>query len=298
MRTYNEYINEIFPGIKVQKLSIDGGFTCPNRDGTKGFDGCIYCRNDSFTPSYCDKTKSISIQLEEGKKFFSRKYPSMKYLAYFQSYTNTHKKDIKELEKAYKEPLKYEDVVGIVIGTRPDSISEDILELLKDINQSATVFIELGAETSFDTTLSFINRNHLWKDVTDAVEKISQRNIRCGLHLIAGLPGETDEMVLETVEKSCSLKIDSLKLHQLQILEGTALHKLWTEGKVDVRPYELDDYIKLCAEIIKRVPKDMVIERFTSQSPPGLVVAPKWDIKNYQFTNLLRNYCKSNNIEF
>lgn len=287
MISYSEYLNKIFPGVKVQKISVNAGFSCPNRDGTIGTGGCSYCRNDSFSPSYCMERESVSKQIEKGKAFFARKYPDMKYLAYFQSYTNTHGRDIQSLANLYDEALRCKDVEGLVIGTRPDTLPEPVINLLSDINKTKPVFLEIGAETSSDETLRIINRHHTWTDVVDAVTRAADCGIRCGLHLIAGLPGENRDQILRNVRNACRLPIDTIKLHQLQILKNTTLHRQWENGEIDVTPFALEDYLTLCAEIIKIVPEHIVIERFLSQSPPEMVVEPKWGLKNYQFMNLL-----------
>lgn len=286
-KDYNEYMQGIFPGMKVQKLSIDAGFTCPNRDGSIGKGGCIYCDNSSFTPKYCSPTDSVKEQLEKGKTFFGRKYPEMKYLAYFQSYTNTFGRDFSELTRLYTEAATTEGIVGIVIGTRPDCLPETLLDSLAEINLRMPVFVEIGAETSFDETLRLINRNHTWSDVEKSVLALASRGIRTGLHLIAGLPGENSGHVMTTVRRACILPIDSIKLHQLQIIKGTRLHQLWKSGAIDVSPYSLDEYLELCRKIIREVPRNICIERFLASSPPEMVVAPSWGIKNYQFVNML-----------
>lgn len=288
MKTYSDYLNDIFPGTKVQKLSINAGFTCPNRDGSIATGGCIYCRNDSFTPGYCVPSDSISLQLEKGKKFFSRKYPEMKFLAYFQSYTNTYGQDAEKLRERYLEAIKDKDILGIVISTRPDTLSDETFKLLEAINLIKPVFLEIGAETADDATLQLINRNHTWKDVETASYKAKEAGLQIGLHLIAGLPGENRERILKNVEEACKLPINTLKIHQLQILEGTILYELWKNNQIPLTPFNLEDYLKLCVDIIKKVPSHIVIERFLSQSPPEMVIAPKWNMKNYEFMNRLR----------
>ena len=286
---YAEYLNGIFPNTKVQKISVNAGFTCPNRDGTIGVGGCSYCRNDSFSPIYCRTGQSVKDQIEQGKRFFSRKYKNMKYLAYFQSYTNTYGREASHLERIYAEALECEDIVGLVIGTRPDTVSDEVMRLLSEINSSVPVFLEIGAESSSDDTLSLINRNHTWEDVVVTVGKAAMNKIHCGLHLIAGLPGEDNKQVIRNVKEACALPIETLKLHQLQILKETLLYRQWKDGIVNVRPYTLDEYLDLCVEICRVVPERIVIERFLSQSPPDMVVEPKWGLKNYQFVNLLKN---------
>lgn len=287
MRTYGDYLAGIFPGVKVQKISVDAGFTCPNRDGTISTGGCSYCRNDSFSPSYCNPSETISLQIEKGKKFFSKKYSEMKFLAYFQKYTGTYSSDLSFLENLYREALKDNDVVGLVISTRPDCIPDSIINILAKINNEVPVFMEIGAESSFDSTLKLINRNHRWVDVEDAIKRLAQKGLRCGIHLIAGLPGENKEMILSTVEKACSLPIETLKLHQLQILKDTPLFWQWQKGEVEITNFSLDQYLNLCEEIIRIVPDNIIIERFLSQSPSELVVSPKWGLKNYQFMHKL-----------
>lgn len=289
MLSYSDYLNRIFPGIKVQKISVNAGFSCPNRDGTIGTGGCSYCRNDSFSPGYCMQEPTVESQIESGKRFFSRKYPEMKFLAYFQSYTNTHGREVGELRNLYMEALQCEDVVGLVIGTRPDTLPDTVLDMLEGLSRHYPVFLEIGAETSNNETLQKINRHHTWEDVADAVARAASRGLHCGLHLIAGLPGESREQILKNVEEAVKLPIETLKIHQLQILSGTPLHQQWKAGEIDVTPFKLDDYLRLCAEIVSIVPESIAIERFLSQSPPGMVVAPKWGLKNYQFANLLSN---------
>lgn len=283
MKKYSDYLAGIFGDLKVQKISIDAGFSCPNRDGSIGTGGCIYCRNDSFSPSYCSPADSVTLQLEKGKKFFSRKYPEMKYLAYFQSYTGTYNKSPEQLEELYREALAVEDIVGLVIATRPDCISTQIVNLLGEINKEKPVFIELGAETSYDNTLALINRNHTWQQVVDAVKDISSKNLHCGIHLIAGLPGETEDMILITIDKTVALPVETIKLHQLQVLKDTTLLKKIKAGEIEIPIFSLDDYLKLCVKILKRIPEHIIIERFLSQSPPSMVVYPSWHLKNYEF---------------
>lgn len=290
-KDYSEYLAGIWPGIKVQKLSIDAGFTCPNRDGTIATGGCIYCDNRSFTPRYCNPADTVSEQLRKGKEFFSRKYPEMKYLAYFQSFTGTHASAPDILERMYDEAVADPAIVGVIIGTRPDCLSEKTMNLLARLNEKTRVFVEIGAETSFDVTLQLINRRHTWQDVIDAVTALDAVGIDTGLHLIAGLPGEDESMILETVRNACRLPLKSIKMHQLQIIRNTRLHKMIERKEITVTPFEADEYLDLCARIVETVTAEagrrIAIERFVAQAPPEMVVAPKWGLKNYEFTNLL-----------
>lgn len=283
MKTYGDYLAEIFPGVKVQKISVDAGFSCPNRDGKIGSGGCIYCRNDSFSPGYCNSSESIVTQINKGKNFFSRKYPDMKYLVYFQSYTGTYNKSPEELLNLYTEALNVEGVVGLVIGTRPDCIPDPVIEILKKINDRCPVFIELGVESSHNHTLHLINRNHTWEDTVDAVTRVHQAGIHCGVHLIAGLPGESEEMVLETVRKVAQLPVETIKFHQLQILYDTPLYNKFVKGEISVPEISLEDYLNLCVRILEILPQTIIIERFLAQSPPHLVMKPSWGLKNYEF---------------
>lgn len=285
---FSEYLGRIFPGTKVQKLSVDAGFSCPNRDGTIGRGGCTYCNVSSFSPSYCDPRLDVAAQLERGKAFFARKYPEMKYLAYFQAYTGTHSSDIERLTTLYAEALAVSDVVGLVIGTRPDCLPDALLDRLSDINRTTPVLIEIGAESSHDTTLRAINRGHTWQCVVDATARCAARGLRCGLHLICGLPGETEADILTTVDRACSLPVDTLKFHQLQIIRGTALARRYEAGE-HFSLFTAESYMELCRKIIERVPRRIAIERFLSQAPASMLLAPSWGIKNHVFTDRLHS---------
>lgn len=295
-KDFGDYMAEKFPGIKVQKISVNAGFSCPNRDGTIGRGGCIYCDNSSFTPGYCFSNESISSQLNAGKAFFARKYPKMKYLAYFQSFSNTFGRPVEELELMYREAMNVEDVVGVIIGTRPDTLPQETVGMLGRLNKEMPVIVEIGAETCHDATLELINRGHSWRDVEDAVKRLHEAGLSTGLHLIAGLPGETPEMMLETVRKGVALPIDSIKLHHLQILKNTRLAQLWESGKLSVEQFTVEKYIDLCIKIINLVPRKIAIERFLASSPPDKVLSPHWGLKNYEFTNLLKNKLKENKL--
>jgi hypothetical protein len=283
---YGEYLQRLFPGGKVQKLSVNAGFRCPNRDGSIGVGGCIYCRNEAFSPAYCHGGSSVSNQIESGKHFFSRKYPTMRYLAYFQNYTNTYGSTA-ELKALYEEALSCSDVVGLIVGTRPDCLDADTLRLLSDINRRRKVIIEFGAESSHDKTLQLINRGHTWQCTVDAVNAAAKAGLSCGLHLIMGLPGESIEDMLTTTQRVSQLPIDTVKFHHLQVLKDTRLKQLIGQSAIDYKPFEIDEYVDLCAQIVRLIPRRIAIERFLAQSPPELVAAPHWGLKNYQFMHLL-----------
>ena len=271
---------------RVQKISIDAGFTCPNRDGRIGIGGCIFCDNKSFNPSYCSHKKSITEQLEDGKRFFAKKYPEMKYLAYFQAYTNTYDA-VDKLKELYEEALKVEDVVGIVIGTRPDCVSSELLDYLEELNKRTFLIVEYGIESCNDDTLRFINRGHDFACTRKAVEETAKRGIYVGGHVIMGLPGEDASESLRQAPIISSLPLTMLKIHQMQIIKGTRLAKIYKEQPFHL--YTVEEYIDLIIKYIRLLRRDLVLERFVTQSPSEMLVAPKWGLKNYEFTNLLNN---------
>ena len=271
---------------RVQKISIDAGFTCPNRDARIGIGGCIFCDNKSFNPSYCSHKKSVTEQLEDGKRFFEKKYPDMKYLAYFQAYTNTYDV-VDKLKQLYEEALKVEDVVGIVIGTRPDCVSSELLDYLEELNKRTFLIVEYGIESCNDDTLRYINRGHDFACTRKAVEETAKRGIYVGGHVIMGLPGEDAAESLRQAPIISSLPLTMLKIHQMQIIKGTRLAKIYKERPFHL--YTIEEYIDLITQYIGLLRSDLVLERFVTQSPPEMLIAPKWGLKNYEFTNLLNN---------
>ena len=292
---YNDYgtwIRRQFP-YRVQKISIDAGFTCPNRDGRISTGGCIYCDNRTFNPSYCQRRHSVTQQLEEGKRFFAHKYPDMKYLAYFQAFTNTYA-PLSQLKALYEEALQVDDIVGIVIGTRPDCVSDELLDYLAELNQRTFVLVEYGIESANNDTLLRINRGHSFEQSQEAIQRTHQRGLLTGAHIILGLPGEDAAESLRQASIISSLPIDILKIHQMQIIRGTRLAEEFAANPFHI--YTVDEYIKLIAEYIQRLRPDLILERFVSQSPKELLIAPHWGLKNYEFTNLLVNHLKQNKI--
>lgn len=291
---FGDFLREHFTE-KVQKISINAGFTCPNRDGSKGTGGCTYCNNRTFNPDYCKPVLSITEQLEKGKEFFAGKYPGMKYLAYFQAYTNTYA-DINSLISMYGEALTVTDVVGIIIGTRPDCMPDELLEYLSGLSRRCFVLVEYGVETSNNATLGVINRGHTWEDTVDAVSRTAGMGVMCGIHIILGLPGEGREEILATADAVSSLPVRTIKLHQLQVIRGTRLASQIEKGEVSVMKWNVDDYIDICMAFIARLSPAIAIERFVSQSPDSLLVFPRWGLKNYEFTNLLNSRIKKAGI--
>ena len=279
---FGDFLSKHFT-YKVQKISINAGFTCPNRDGSKAVGGCTYCNNQSFSPGYGGKQKSVTDQLKDGISFFSHKYPSMKYLAYFQSYTNTYDSTDKLIE-LYEEALSYPDVVGLIIGTRPDCMPDDLLAYFAELNKRTFVMIEYGLESTLDSTLEFINRGHSYAESEEAIIKTAERGIMTGAHLILGLPNESREEILAHAEKISKLPLTTIKLHQLQLIRGTKMAKQYKEHPEWFDLFEVDDYIDLCIDFSERLNPYFVIERFVSQSPKELLIAPDWGLKNFEFT--------------
>jgi radical SAM protein (TIGR01212 family) len=281
-RNFSDFLQTAFP-FKVQKITLNAGFTCPNRDGTKGRGGCTYCNNQTFSPQYAANNKSVSQQLEEGIRFFSYKYPEMKYLAYFQAYTNTYDA-LESLLSKYYEALNYPKIAGLIIGTRPDCMPEGLLDELQKISAKHFLLVEYGIESTNNDTLKFINRGHTYEEAVETIQRTHRRGIFCGAHLILGLPGENREMILSHADKISSLPLTSLKLHQLQLIKHTRMAAQLNEMPELFHLYEIDEYIDLCIDFLERLSPDFYIERFVSQSPKNLLAVSGWGLKNYEFT--------------
>lgn len=279
---------------KVQKISIHAGFTCPNRDGTVGYGGCTYCNNQTFNPTYCRTEKPIVQQMEEGKRFFSRKYPQMKYMAYFQAYTNTYG-ELEDLRRKYKEALAVEDVVGIVIGTRPDCMPDELLDYLDELNRCTFVAVEYGVESTDDETLKRIRRGHTYQTAVETVWRTAARGIWTGIHLILGLPGEERDRIVGEAAEISRLPIASLKLHQLQLVKGTRMAEEFAEHPETFHLYTAEEYVELVVDFLERLRSDIVVDRFVSQSPKSLLLAPDWGLKNFEFTEKVKRRLKERN---
>ena len=282
---YGSYLRSFFPDFKVQKLSVNVGLTCPNRDGSKGRGGCTYCLNSSFSPRYVGKG-GVTQQLEAGKHFFGEKYPNMKYLAYFQSYTNTYS-SLEHLVALYEEALATPDIVGLVVATRPDCVEPDVLDYLAEVSRRKFVAIEFGVESTLDTTLGRVHRGHTFKEAEAAIRATAERGIMVGAHLIIGLPGE-GLLDFEThIDLLSKLPITTLKLHQLQILKGTIMAHQYLEHPEEFGLFTPEEYVEVICQLLRRLPRRIYVDRFVSQSPPELLIAPKWGWKNYQFVHLV-----------
>jgi len=278
------FYKKFFSG-RIQKISVDAGFTCPNRDGKKGYGGCTYCNNNVFKPYYCIKTKSITNQLEEGKRFFGKKYKTSSYLAYFQAYSNTYS-DLDFLKKVYEEALSVNDVKGLVIATRPDCINEDILSYISFLSRKYFVLIEYGVETINNNTLALVNRKHTFEEAVDAINLTKKYGIYMGIHLIFGLPGETRAMMLNSAKVISKLPIELIKFHHLQIVKGSIMEKDYRRNADKYKLFKEDEYIDFVIDFVERLNPDFFIERFIGEVPNDYLIAPKWGgIKNYEFTS-------------
>lgn len=288
--TYGEWLKQQL-GCKIQKIALNAGFTCPNRDGKVGHGGCTYCNNQTFNPGYCATQKSVTQQILEGKAFFARKYPDMKYLAYFQAYTNTYD-TVEHCIALYEEALSVPDVVGLVIATRPDCMPPALLDYLTELNRRTFLIVEYGVESANDETLLRINRGHTWQTSVEAIYRTAERNIRVGAHLILGFPGDTREELLRQARLLAGLPLTTLKLHQLQIIKGTRM-----AAEYAAQPWPMptvEEYIQLVSDYIRLLPPTILLERFVSSSPAHLLVAPKWGLKNHEFSDLLRKTLSQN----
>lgn len=276
--SYSAHIKKHFGG-RVQKVSIDAGFTCPNRDGTKGSGGCTYCNNDAFNPSYCTPRKSISAQIAEGIEFHRTRYRrATGYLAYFQAYSNTYA-PVSELEEMYNEALNHPGVLGLVVGTRPDCIDESILALLKEISKKHYVIIEYGVESCSNETLISINRGHTFEEAVAAIEMTAAAGIQTGAHFIFGLPGESRQQMLDSAAIISKLPLTSVKFHQLQIISGTLMECEYMNNPDKFVVFAFEEYMEFFIDFLERFNPGIIVERFTGEAPPRLVIAPRWGKK-------------------
>lgn len=291
---YNQVLKAEFKE-RVQKISINAGFTCPNRDGSKGKGGCTYCNNQTFVPGYCKPIKSVSQQIDEGIDFFNKtKYKDQAYLAYFQSYTNTYD-SLDKLEKVYGEALRHPRVKGIVVGTRPDCVNDAILDYFAEMAKHTYVMIEYGIESTKDSTLEFINRGHDYACAVQAINDTAARGIRTGAHLILGLPLEDRDTILSHALEMNKLPLTAIKLHQLQLVKGTIMAKQLNENPEWFRMFTADEYIDLVVDFIELLRPEIAIERFVSQSPKEFLISPDWGLKNFEFVSKIEQRLEQRN---
>lgn len=287
MRSLSEYLGGIFPGKKVQKIGVNAFLGCPNRDGTVGRGGCIYCNNAAFTPSYAMAPEGISRQLEDGIKFFSVKSAADIYLAYFQSFSNTYG-PLEKLTALYEEALAYPGVSGLILATRPDTLSPDLLDYLesrfgnKAPDGHPFLLVELGVESTKDETLKRINRGHDWACARRAIIELAGRGIPVGVHIIIGLPGENREDYLRHARLISELPVTTIKLHQLQVIRGTSLEQMYLADPDSVPLLSAEQYAAVLRDFLPLLRPDIVVDRLVSESPSSLLIAPRWGLKPAQ----------------
>jgi hypothetical protein len=272
---YAQYFIKEF-GERVQKVTIDAGFTCPNRDGSKGLGGCTYCNNDAFNPSYCSPAKSVKQQIEEGIEFHAKRYRRAgKFLAYFQAYSNTYD-SLDNLKLIYNQALEIENIAGLVIGTRPDCIDDEKLEYFRELSKKVFVIIEYGIESCHDETLVKINRGHTFQDAVDAIQKTASHGLKTGAHIIFGLPGESKEQMIAEAGILSKLPLNNLKIHQLQIVAGTRMAHDYQQNPGLFQFFKLEEYIDLVIDFLEKLNPSIVLERFAGEVPPRFIAGPHW----------------------
>lgn len=293
--SYAGYFRRLFGG-RVQKLSVDAGFTCPNRDGTLSQGGCTFCDNGAFTPSYCTASKSITQQIDEGIEFHRNRYRSaQRYLVYFQSFSNTYA-PVERLRALYGEALAHPDVAGLVIGTRPDCVDDERLDLLYELARDRYVAVEYGIESTSDATLLSVNRGHDFACARRAVERTAARGLPVGAHFILGLPGESDAMLLAQTAAINALPLTSVKFHQLQVFRSTPMAAEYDADPARFRFWTLDEYLDLFVEILRRLRPDLVVERFASEAPPRYHYGRNWGlVRNEQLWSMLEKRLEERN---
>ena len=293
--SYAGYFRRKF-GCRVQKLSVDAGFTCPNRDGRLSTGGCTFCNNGAFTPSYCTPSKSIRQQIDEGIEFHRNRYrTAQRYLVYFQSFSNTYA-PLERLRALYGEALSHPDVAGIVIGTRPDCVDGRKLDFLAELARERYVAVEYGIESTFDATLRAVNRGHDFACAERAVRMTAERGLAVGAHFILGLPGETDAMLLAQTAQINALPLTTVKFHQLQVFRGTAMAAEYDARPDRFRFWSLDEYLDLFVEILRRLRPDLVVERFASEAPPRYHYGRNWGlVRNEQLLSMLEKRLERRN---
>lgn len=280
---YNYHLQKTY-GEKIRKVSLHGGFTCPNRDGSKGYGGCIYCNNDSFVPHYINENMSIPLQMEASIPFMLDRYDVQKYIAYFQAYSNTYD-ELEKLKQMYEEAVNFPNVVGLDIGTRSDCVDEPLLEYLSTLNEKVNVTLEYGIESIHDETLDWMNRGHDYASVQKAVELTQQYGIKVAGHIILGFPVETEEMMLKTGLAANDLGLDFLKIHQLHVVRGTVLAKRYEDQPFKL--FQADEYIELVARILERLNPEIVIQRLFGDAPDDILIAPRWGYNIPKLTHLM-----------
>ncbi|WP_067518736.1 TIGR01212 family radical SAM protein [Endozoicomonas ascidiicola] len=295
VNTFGRYLQQKY-GEKVHKVSVNASFTCPNRDGTKGIGGCTFCNNASFSPG-STKAGAISDQIAQAKEKVSARTGAQKFIAYFQSYSNTYG-SVEDLKRYYDEALAQPGIIGLAVGTRPDCVPEPVLELLATYqHQGYEVWLELGLQSSFDHTLERINRGHTYDDYVDAVNRAKAHGLKLCTHLIVGLPGEEPEESLISFDRVVALGVDAIKIHPLHIVKGTQLARQWRHG--EVTELTMESYTDVLAEMINRAPEDLLFHRLTGSGERQYLLSPSWSMHKWDVLGLLyrklENSCQTSN---
>ncbi|MDR2962357.1 MAG: TIGR01212 family radical SAM protein [Bacteroidales bacterium] len=294
--SYSNYIRERFGG-RIQKISLNGGFSCPNRDGRVGVGGCAFCNNDAFITAYCTAEHGIERQIADGKVFVKRRYrKARQFFAYFQAYTNTYT-SIENLRNLFAQVLADPEIVGVIVGTRPDCIDNEKLEFFAKMAQTHYVVLEYGVESIYAKTLQRINRGHSYAQSVEAIEKTARYGIPVGAHIILGLPGETHEEMMAMATEISKLPLHSLKLHQLHIVKNTAFAEEYEQNPQHFHLFSVEEYIPFVAEFVSRLSPVIKIERFAGDSPRRVRIAPVWEGVKYEtFVQKLEDYMLRNEL--
>ncbi len=275
---WNEHVKARYGG-RVQKVSVIAGFSCPNRDGLVGTGGCTFCNNDGFTPGYLDRRQTIAEQIDAGLDFLHRRYPgTQRYIAYFQSYSNTYG-EFERLRACYEEALSHPGISGLAIGTRPDCLPNEVLDYLAQLAGTYIIELEIGVESCNDAALARVNRGHDFAASVDAIRRSAARALEVTVHLLLGLPGESNESMLDGARQLSALPIHALKIHQLQLVRGTALARQWQRDPASVPLLDEPACISLLADFIERLSPTILLQRVGSEVPPSLKLAPHWNLR-------------------
>ncbi|MEK7449684.1 MAG: TIGR01212 family radical SAM protein [Planctomycetota bacterium] len=291
--SFSAYLKDKFPGQRVYKIALDAGFSCPHRTKDLRLGGCIYCENKSFSPNArLEPRPSVSEQIRSGMDFYRRRYQAEKFMAYFQAYTNTYAPP-DQLKKIYDEIAEFKDVVGLSIGTRPDCVPDETLDLITSYTDRYLVWLEYGLQSKHDRTLKFIRRGHNYESFVDAVKRTQGRNISICAHIILGLPGETKQDMVETVQAITDLNIDGIKLHNLYVSKNTSLEQLYQKGEIKLLTFE--EYVPLLCDLLELLPPKMVVQRVTGELAGEYLVAPKWEVNKGQIIRAIEIELKRRN---
>ena len=293
-RSFGFHMKELF-GTTVHKVNVDAGFTCPNRDGTIGTSGCIYCNNDSFRPRSCTSTLPLSKQISNGISYVTKRYHAAKFLVYFQPYTNTYA-PVKELERIYREALSVPSVIGLAIGTRPDAVDEEKISLLQSLAKHSFILVEYGMQSMYEKSLRFIKRGHTYRAFLDTLDMTKDRGIHIGAHIIVGFPTETRGEMLMMADEISGLPVNFLKIHQLQVIRNTPLEHMFHENPFPLFTY--DEYIEFVAEFIERLSPQIVLQRLFATAPDSILVAPQWGRKTQEIIqDIIKELARKNSFQ-